>query len=1073
MKPPACLRLPAGEQGHCDDLQRLCTEAPALLCALDLQGHVIAANQRWLQAMDLSLQDAAGQPVLGFVAGPARSQLQAWLDAPATEQRKLQLPSMQWQARDGGTVRASLHGYCVLGAQGELTGRVLQSEGLSEVQLTFAALEAERQRVSDVLSATGAGVWEWNVATGEVRLCERWAGQLGRSLQSLGPMTVQNTWMRLTHPDDLSVCVESLARHHAGETDLYQAEFRMRHANGDWVWILARGTLKSRLADGSPEWMLGTHLDISGVKQQQAQLRRTQAVLARIGDIAAIGGYEVCLHSRRIDCFPHARKLLDLPTTGELELRTVLARLGRDERRRLCRAVTRGRRAGVVWQIDINLDTADGQSRTFHVTGQQDRIDDQLRIVGSVQDISERVHERRQLDTTLRRLQAANLAGGVGSWTHDLRSGQTYFDPQLLAILGLKPAEAAPDMQRALAMVHPDDRARVLQAYRTALRSAKIHEDEWRVVVGSGEVRVLHGAAIIERRDNLACTVTGAVWDVTKPRQLEQEFARQRAMLQVTLNSISDAIVTTDRTGAVLWANHAAKRLLQADAVQAGKLPEPLAQAALRSIVTERVITSEQGLCLSRDAGEDSVLEYVCSPLVDGAQPGAGAVVVVRDVTEQRRRSDAMLWQATHDSLTGLTNRAAFDSRLQGALAKAKSGLGEHALLYMDLDQFKLVNDACGHAVGDQLLKEVARMVMDSVRTDDAVARLGGDEFAAILEGCTVEQARRAAQGICDRLDDYRFDWGGRRFRIGASVGLVPIDSRWADAAAILRAADSACYAAKDAGRNRVHTWFESDQSLLDRSGEMQWAAALEQALDEDRLVLYAQRIESLADAQASLHIELLVRLQTADGQIVLPGAFMPAAERYDLATRIDKRVIQLALQTLRSLPTLEGIGLVCINLSGKSVSDPLFAALVGELLFDVPAELRRRLCMEITETSAVTSLANARALIQSLRSLQVSVALDDFGAGASSFGYLRELAVDWLKIDGQFVRDLLTDPLDMAAVKCFVEVARVTGVRTVAEFVETQDIHDELRRLGVDCAQGYLVHRAEPLGIVLEALRR
>jgi diguanylate cyclase (GGDEF)-like protein len=867
------------------------------------------------------------------------------------------------------------------------------------------------------------------------------------------------------------VCFESLARHHAGETALYEAEFRMRHADGDWVWILARGTLKSRLADGSPEWMLGTHLDISGVKQQQVQLRRTQAVLARIGEIAAIGGYEVCLRSRRLDLSPHARKLLDLPAPGDAGLKTLLSRLDAHERRRLCKAVAQGRRAGAVWQVDISMGTPDGHARTFHVTGQQDLIDDQRRIVGSVQDISERVGERRQLDATLRRLQAANLAGGVGSWTHDLVNGQTFCDGQLLGILGLRQGEAAPDLSQALAMVHPDDRTRVLQAYKAALRSAKIHEDEWRVVVG-GDVRVLHGAAIIERRDGLARTVTGAVWDVTKPRQLEQEFARHRAMLQVTLNSISDAIVTTDRSGAVLWTNQAAVHLLQLAAVPGARLPEPLAEAALRSITTERVITSEQGFCLGSDAQADTVLEYVCSPLVDAAHPGAGAVLVVRDVTEQRRRSDAMLWQATHDSLTGLANRAAFDSRLQGTLARAKTGLGEHALLYMDLDQFKLVNDACGHGVGDQLLKEVARMVMESVRAADAVARLGGDEFAAILEGCTVEQARRAAQGICDRLEDYRFDWGGRRFRIGASIGLVPIDGRWADATAILKAADSACYAAKDAGRNRVHTWLESDQSLLDRSGEMQWAAALEQALDENRFVLYAQRIESLVDAHAGLHIELLVRMQTAEGQIVPPGAFMPAAERYDLASRIDKRVIQLALQGLRSLPSLDGIGLVCINLSGKSVGDPLFAALVGELLEDVPAELRRRLCIEITETSAVTSLANARALIQSLRSLQVSVALDDFGAGASSFGYLRELAVDWLKIDGQFVRDLLTDPLDMAAVKCFVEVARVTGMRTVAEFVETQDILDELRKLGVDCAQGYLVHQAEPLAQVLAGLR-
>ncbi len=951
-------------------------------------------------------------------------------------------------------------------ADGSVAGR---REDLGDEPRAAARLQSERQRLDDVLAATGAGIWEWNVATGEMRLCERWAAQLGRTLQSLGEPTVRNTWLALTHPDDLLASLARLERHFDGLSDRYEAEFRMRHADGSWVWVLARGTLKTRLPDGSPEWMLGTHVDISGVKRNEDQLRRTQAVLARVGEIASIGGYEACLGTGQIDLSAQARKILGLPAPARCGLRAALGLLDAHERRRLCRAVVKARRAGTSWQVEVAFRPRGAELRTLHITGQQDVHEGRPRMVGAVQDISERARDRRLLDAMLRRLQAANLAGGVGIWTHDFLSGDAYADPLLLGLLGLRQGESVPTFREAMAMVHTDDRPRVLAGYRHAIRHAGSHQDEFRIALPDGGTRVLHAAAIIERgADGRPQSVTGAVWDVTRPRMLEQEFAQHRALLQTTLNSISDTILTTDRHGAVQWMNAAAQLALRTAPDAPVSLPAPLEQDIRRCIASGQAVRSTAAMSLASGAETERRVEYVCSPTVQGARADAGAVVVMRDVTEQHRRSEAMRWQATHDSLTGLSNRAAFDSRLRHALARAREGAGAHALLYMDLDQFKLVNDACGHAVGDQLLQEVARMVMDSVRAADTVARLGGDEFAAILDGCTTEQAGRAAQGICDRLEDYRFECGGRRFRIGASIGLVPIDGRWQDAAEILKAADSACYAAKDAGRNRVHTWMESDQSLRDRSGEMQWAATLEQALDEDRFVLYAQRIAPLSKESTGLHIELLVRMRQHNGQIVPPGAFMPAAERYDLASRIDKRVIQRALAELQRLPSVEGIGMVCINLSGKSIGDPLFAEAVTELLRDVPLGLRQRLCMEITETSAITSLVHARALIDSLDALGVSVALDDFGAGASSFGYLRQLPVAWLKIDGQFVRDLLTDPLDMAAVKCFVEVARVTGLRTVAEFVESQDVLDELRRLGVDCAQGYLVHRPEPLADML-----
>jgi diguanylate cyclase (GGDEF)-like protein len=395
-------------------------------------------------------------------------------------------------------------------------------------------------------------------------------------------------------------------------------------------------------------------------------------------------------------------------------------------------------------------------------------------------------------------------------------------------------------------------------------------------------------------------------------------------------------------------------------------------------------------------------------------------------------------------------------------------------LLYVDLDQFKLVNDACGHAVGDELLQQVAKLLREAIRARDTLARLGGDEFAAILEHCTVQQAQSVAQKICDRMDDYRFAHDGRRFRIGASIGVVPVDRRWSTSAAILQAADTACYAAKEAGRNRVHAWFDTDHAMRARHGEMQWAARIEQALDEDSFELHFQRIHPLLAAEPGLQAEVLLRMRGEAGELVLPGAFLPAAERFHLASRVDRWVLRHVIDWLRTHAQASSVRQLSVNLSGQSVGDRAFHRYAVEMLSALEPSLLGRLCVEVTETVAVTNMADAALFIKQIRALGVRVALDDFGAGAASFGYLKNLPVDYLKIDGQFIKDLLDDPLDLAAVKCFVDVARVMGIKTVAEFVDREEILEELKRLGVDYAQGFLLHKPQALlapGPMLEAL--
>lgn len=340
-----------------------------------------------------------------------------------------------------------------------------------------------------------------------------------------------------------------------------------------------------------------------------------------------------------------------------------------------------------------------------------------------------------------------------------------------------------------------------------------------------------------------------------------------------------------------------------------------------------------------------------------------------------------------------------------------------------------------------------------------------------ILDHCTTEQAQRVAQQICDRMEEFRFLHDGKRFRIGTSIGLVAVTKTFTTTAAVLQAADTSCYAAKEAGRNRVHTWLDTDHAMRVRHGEMHWATRIEQALDEDLFVLYAQRILPLSEHPQGIHVEVLLRMVDHDGSVINPAAFIPAAERFNLASRIDRWVLSKAISWMESSASQAKIDTLSVNLSGQSVGDRSFHRHTLEKLQLLPFELRSCLCFEITETAAVTNFTDAAQFIEQVRALGVRIALDDFGAGASSFGYLKSLRVDYLKIDGQFVKNLVDDPLDDAAVRCFVDVARVIGVRTVAEYVDKPAVLERVKTLGINYAQGFHLHIPEPIDKLLSLI--
>lgn len=443
-------------------------------------------------------------------------------------------------------------------------------------------------------------------------------------------------------------------------------------------------------------------------------------------------------------------------------------------------------------------------------------------------------------------------------------------------------------------------------------------------------------------------------------------------------------------------------------------------------------------------------------------------VVVAEDVSAAHRLSEALSYQARHDALTGLINRAEFDNRLREFLDEVRADDEQGAVCYMDLDQFKLVNDTAGHVAGDEMLRQLAPVLRHCIRSSDVLARLGGDEFGILLRGCGIDDAMQVAEKIRTAIEEFQFAWEKHSFRLGVSIGVVPLENHtFATTTEVLQAADTVCYTAKDEGRNRVVTWNEEDLELYRRHGEMQWVPRLNRALEGGHLKLHAQPIVSLDDRSSRTDwFELLVRMRDGEGEVA-PGAFLPAAERYGLSHKLDRYVVEMALDWLETFATSAKAPRLSINLSGATVGEASFRGFLIERL-DGAGDLARSLCFEITETAAISDLTNATKLIEQVRARQCLFGLDDFGSGLSSFAYLKALPVDFLKIDGTFVRDVADDPVDRAIVQSISEVARVMGMRTVAEFVESKRIVKVLRDIGVDYAQGFWTGKPKPVESLL-----
>ena len=448
---------------------------------------------------------------------------------------------------------------------------------------------------------------------------------------------------------------------------------------------------------------------------------------------------------------------------------------------------------------------------------------------------------------------------------------------------------------------------------------------------------------------------------------------------------------------------------------------------------------------------------------------GDRLVCTNEDITEQHNLSRKLTHQASHDALTGLVNRREFEERLRRVLRSSQIGKTENALCYLDLDQFKLINDTCGHLAGDEMLRKIGALLEGEVRQRDTLARLGGDEFGVLMEHCSLANAERIANSLLHEIGKYRFVWEGQSFSIGASLGVVPVLTGEQEFGEVLKAADAACYAAKDAGRNRVFVYHPDDQELAHRRGEMQWVTRLSNALAENRFRLFAQAIYPVQQHTRSPNCyEVLLRMEGECGELVLPGAFLPAAERFGLSQQVDHWVVAVVLHWLASHPDASArVDFLSVNLSGQSLSNTAFTEfLIAELTRNHVAA--NKLCFEITETAVISNLSTAKLFLRELRELGCRIALDDFGSGLSSFAYLKALPVDFIKIDGLFVKDIEQDAIDKAMVASINDIGHIMGIHTIAEFVENDAILAILASIGVDMAQGYGLGRPLPIDDVV-----
>jgi diguanylate cyclase (GGDEF)-like protein/PAS domain S-box-containing protein len=626
---------------------------------------------------------------------------------------------------------------------------------------------------------------------------------------------------------------------------------------------------------------------------------------------------------------------------------------------------------------------------------------------------------------------------------------------------------------------NPDERDQVIA---TLHRDGVVREAESQLRRRDGTlVTVVENGRVIRSETGDVVGYEGTITDITVRKRAELQLYEEKEKAQVTLQSIGDAVITTDADGRVEYLNPVAEELTGWESREAAGRPvqevfnvlsettrEPIDGPILRCLREGHVVEMKEPSLLVNRRGQEISVQDSAAPIRDRGGRLIGVVMVFHDVSHERRLQRALSYQATHDALTGLINRREFEHRLNEALLTARQDPAvRHVVMYLDLDQFKVVNDTCGHQAGDRLLKQITSVLQTRIRTSDTLARLGGDEFGLLLHDCNLDRAQRIAEDLRQAIRDFRFVWQDRVMNVGVSIGLAEMDGNADTLATVMSAADVACYSAKDSGRNRVHTY--SEGHAPERHREMQWVSRINRACEDERFELYCQPIVPIRrEADTIRQFELLLRMRDENGQLVLPNEFIPAAERFNLMAAIDRWVVHQACR-LAHRRADEGHRepyRLTVNISTTTINDEHFLDyVIAEM---ASADLSQgALCFELTETTAMTSLAAATHFIRELRKRGCRFSLDDFGSGLSSFMFLKNLPVDYIKIDGQFVHNVTKDAIDRSMVEAITQISATMGIATIAERVDSPEVLQQLAEIGVQYAQGHYIASPQPVEVL------
>ena len=724
---------------------------------------------------------------------------------------------------------------------------------------------------------------------------------------------------------------------------------------------------------------------------------------------------------------------------------------------------------------EVKLLRKDGGERWVHVTAVSIEYEDGPAVLVHAID----VHDRKTSEIDQRRmeerLRLAQRASRSIVWDWNLETDSLDCSGLALDLAGSGVETRFTTGSGFLELVHPEDRGKHLTEIQRVLKGQATLKCEFRLVLPNGAVRwIAERAEGVRDDDGRVLRLIGVAHDFTERKLAEEALFREIDRAQVTLSSIADGVIRTDARGAIDFLNPVAERMTGCSLAEAYGQPlsavyrvvdeatrTPSFDPVEQCIREQRPIAVPGNRVLMGSDDAEFTITDSAVPIRDRDGEIVGSVLVFKDLSQVREMEEEMHHLTRHDSLTGLINRRAFEEEVEKLLGQRIGDDRQHALCYLDLDEFKLINDSCGHAAGDEFIRQITAVLVGKVRPTDIVARMGGDEFAILLTDCRSDRAATIAEDLAEAVRRVRFMWEDRIYAVGASIGLVPITTASKSAEVVLKAADAACHVAKESGRNRIHVYEEGDTAIAERTGEMRWISRIHKALAEERFVLYQQPLAPLSErASRDPLFEILVRMLDKDGALVPPNDFIPSAERYHLISEIDRWVIRNALSVLSDVdPSIRFV----LNVSGQSVSEEAFQTFVmGQ--FRSSGVAPERVFFEITETVAIADLQRAMRFISIFKGLGCHFVLDDFGKGVSSYTYLKNLPVDFLKIEGEFVRRMLDDPIEAAIVDSINQVGQVVGLETIAECVETEEIFEAVRAAGIDYAQGFWLARPAPL---------